>query len=216
LYYTLSGNYDLRPENAHQVAAGIHYQKRFKKMRTRILISFNMYYNRITDKIVAIPTKNLFVWSMLNFGRVDIYGSDISVTWETSICKHVNMKLLANYAWQRAIDMTDRESKTYRHQIPYTPRHSLAATAGFELTWLTLSYNLLAVGSRYKLGQNITENRLPPYFDHSIGIAKTLYWKHIACTLSVEALNLANQNYEIVANFPVQGISWRIKTGIIF
>ena len=117
------------------------------------------------------------------------------------------------YVYQRAIDVTDKTSKTYRQQIPYTPKHSGNARLALQTEWITFSYALLAVGSRYKLRNNVPENLLAPYFDHSIGLNRDFEIKSYILRASIELLNLANKNYEVVANYPVQGFAWRINIG---
>jgi outer membrane receptor protein involved in Fe transport len=216
MYYQLVGNRDLKPEIVHQIAVGLSFYKSLINSKLHIRLSANFYYNTVRDKIVAIPTKNLFVWSMFNFGKVNIWGADVSSEWGVFACKYLKIKILANYSWQVAKDFTDILSSTYGHQIPYTPQHTFVAGLGLHFKWFTVSYNLLAVGSRYKLAQNTEINRLEPYFDHSVGISKNLKFNKLEILFAMEGLNLANKNYQIVANFPVAGISWRIKTGIIF
>src|SRR5699024_6270811 len=122
------------------------------------------YYNKVTDKIIAYPTKNLAVWSMRNLGIVEIKGVDI--TGNISLCpvENIRINLSGNYTYQRALDVTapeaDPNKSTYKHQIAYTPRISGSGQAGIETPWINLSYSFLFSGKRYALGQNIAENRL--------------------------------------------------------
>ena len=103
-------------------------------------------------------------------------------------------------------------SKTYGHQIPYTPFHSGSAAVNFETPWFTVGYTIIASGIRYALGQNIPANQLDPYADQSIFISHDFNIKDkVTLGFKAEMLNLANAQYEIVRNYPMQGRSFRIK-----
>jgi len=64
------------------------------------------------------------------------------------------------------------------------------------------------------LGQNIAENRLPGYTDHSVSAHREFRWRDVSASVAVEVLNLVDKNYEIVKNFPMPGRSFRVTVGI--
>lgn len=105
-------------------------------------------------------------------------------------------------------DRTGR--KTYKQQIAYTPRVSGSGQAGIETPWVNLSYSFLFSGKRYMLGQNLRENRLDSYSDHSVSVSRDLRIRNVNTSLTVEVLNLLDKNYEIVKNFPMPGRSVRV------
>ena len=78
LYYKLVGSISLRPEYSKQYNAGISYSKAFSVAVKRFSISADTYYNEVKDKIIAVPNQNLFVWTMLNLGKVSVKGVDIN------------------------------------------------------------------------------------------------------------------------------------------
>ena len=78
LYYGQTGNIGLKPEKARQLNVGLTYTKRVCDVIPFLTFTADAYMNRVTDKIVAIPTKNLFVWSMVNLGKVNIKGMDVT------------------------------------------------------------------------------------------------------------------------------------------
>jgi len=90
LYYNNIGNNILKPETAHQFNYGTELEPLQK--RVRLYIRSNLFFNRVNNKIVAIPTKNLFVWSMQNVANVNIFGGEFMYTlawkykkWEISL-----------------------------------------------------------------------------------------------------------------------------------
>ena len=78
LYYSQMGNSTLVPESALQF--GSDFRLSFKHNVWAYDVRFSPYYNRVTDKIVAIPTSSQFRWTMLNIGTVDVTGFDIKST----------------------------------------------------------------------------------------------------------------------------------------
>ena len=219
LYYGQTGNIGLKPENARQLNVGLTYTKRICDVIPYLTLTADAYMNRVTDKIVAIPTKNLFVWSMVNLGKVDIKGVDVTGSLDIRPCEGYVLNLSGNYTYQRALDVTNpdpstAEGKTYKHQIAYTPRVSGSGQAVLETPWVDLSYAVLFSGKRYMLGQNIAENRLPGYTDHSVSAHREFRWRDVSASVAVEVLNLVDKNYEIVKNFPMPGRSFRVTVGI--
>lgn len=209
LYYGQVGNTNLKPEKTSQYNVGLTYSKAVCDFIPYVSVTADAYYNRVKDKIIAIPTKNLFVWSMVNLGKVDIKGIDVTGNIQLKPWEKLRVTLSGNYTYQRALDVTDPGSKTYEHQIAYTPRVSGSGQAGIETPWVNLSYSFMYSGKRYMLGQNIRENRLDGYSDHSVSASRNLKVWNVHTSLSVEVLNLLNKNYEIVKNFSMPGRSVR-------
>ncbi len=209
LYYGQIGNTDLKPETVHQYNLGLTYSKSISRFLPYLQLTADAYYNRVNDKIIATPTKNLFIWSMANLGKVEIKGIDVTGLIQVLPYEKIKINLSGNYTYQRALDKTDVNGKTYGHQIAYMPRISASGQASLEMPWVNLSYSLLFSGKRYCLGQNITENRLPSYTDHSLSAYRDFTIANIHTTISFEVLNMLNKNYEIVKNFPMPGRSFR-------
>ncbi|WP_418211853.1 TonB-dependent receptor plug domain-containing protein [Bacteroides zhangwenhongii] len=214
LYYGETGNNKLKPENARQYNIGLTYSKDVCPFLPYLSATVDAYYNKITDKIIAYPTKNLAVWSMRNLGSVEIKGIDVTGNVSLQPCEKFRINLSGNYTYQRALDVTNsdpasEEGRTYKHQIAYTPRVSSSGQVGIETFWVNLSYSFLLSGKRYAVGQNIAANRLDSYSDHSISASRDFRIKKVTTSLSVEILNIMNKNYEIVKSFPMPGRSVR-------
>lgn len=219
LYYDKAGNINLKPESATQYNIGITYSKAINDFIPYLSATVDAYHNKVTDKIVATPTKNLFIWSMVNLGKVDIKGVDATASLSLQPLDKLRINLSGNYTYQRALDVTNSnpnspEGKVYKHQIAYTPRVSASGQAGIETPWLNLSYSFLFSGKRYMLGQNISDNRLDSYSDHSISAYRDFKIQKVTASLNLEVLNLMNRNYEIVKNFPMPGRSVRVTIGV--
>lgn len=211
LYYREVGNINLEPEKTNQFDLGLVYDNTWQG-RFSLTSSVDVYYNLVKDKIVAIPNKNIFVWSMLNYGKVNILGTDVNVYMSYRIIKQLKLSIMGNYSFQNALDMTNPDSKTYKNQIPYTPKHSGSVAVTVDTKWFTIGYSIIISGERYALGQNIEANLLKAYTDQSIFIAHDFNIRDkVVLGFKAEMLNLANEQYEIIKNYPMQGRSFRIK-----
>ena len=210
LYYGQVGNTNLKPESTTQYNLGLTYSRSMNELIPYVSVTADAYYNKVKDKIIAIPTKNLFIWSMVNLGKVDIKGIDIAGNISLQPWEKLRVNLSGNYTYQRALDMTEPGGKTYKQQIAYTPRVSGSGQAGIETPWVNLSYSFLFSGKRYMLGQNLRENRLDSYSDHSVSVSRDQRIRNVNTSLTVEVLNLLDKNYEIVKNFHMPGRSVRV------
>lgn len=213
LYYGTVGTRTLRPEKAKELNAGITWVKQTNGVLASISVSADAFYNRITDKIVAMPSKNLFVWSMLNVGQVDIKGTEVNCQTDLRLSHAVALQINGNYTWQRALDKTDKHrlpyKTTYNHQIPYTPRHSGSVRLTLHMPWINLGYTVIVSGERYCNQYNSTEYRLEGYREHSISAFRSFPIGKCKLTVQAEALNFTDQQYEVVKNYPMPGKQFR-------
>lgn len=216
LYYSRIGKRDLKPEDTHQFNIGFTYSTSDGKWLPLLTITADAYHNSIRNKIVAFLSRNIFEWSMMNLGSVNINGVDIAAESAFEISPKVKLLAGSSFTFQDARNTTNPDSPAYRHQLPYTPRFSGSCRAAVETPWVNMAYSLLWSGIRYTSAQNTPENRLNGYADHSLSISKSFRLKHTGLDLSLEALNLSNKNYEIVRNFPMPGRSFRGTISINF
>lgn len=222
LYYARVGNRNLRPERAGQLNFGTTWSLQFpsasgsatqRLQPWRISLTADAYHNRVSDKIVAIPT--MFIWRMRNVGRVSMYGLDATASFAGSVVTWLRLQTDASYSLQYALDVTDRAAKNYRDQIAYTPRHSGSGVVAMLMPWFTVSYTLTAVGQRYSLTQATPAYRIAPYADHAVSVSRTFMWRYgvgahlLQVRVSAEALNLGGHNYEVVKYYPMPGRQYR-------
>lgn len=218
LYYSRVGNPDLKPEYTRQYNAGVTWGREMAEWLPYLSLSGDFYYNNVDNKIIAIPTKNIFEWSMQNIGKVEIWGVDATLTAQFQIAERYSISLSGTYTFQKALDVTSDSDpiykKVYGHQIPYTPEHSAGGRFSFENPYLNLAYTLLYSGARYALGQNIPENRLAPYADQTLSFYRKFAIGKVVLNGSFEILNLFGQQYEVVRYFPMPGRSFRVQVGV--
>ena len=206
LYYSRVGNVDLKPERAFMSNLGLTYTGNIGT--ATLSITLDGYCNLIRDKIVATPT--MFIWKMRNVGEVVMSGADVTVACRRRIWSDIVMNLEGAYSLQYALDVTDAHSKSYQHQIPYTPRHCGSANCILETPWADFSYTLTAVGKRYDKAQNLSTNMLQPYFDHGICIGRSFTFRPCRLHIDIQGQNLGNMNYEVISHYPMPGRSFRV------
>lgn len=212
LYYREVGNVNLKPEKTHQWNLGLVLKEaHLAAGRVTVSTTLDGYFNIVKDKIVAFPSHNLFSWTMLNYGKVYIAGAELNTFWQYRISSRYILRLNGNVTYQKAVDRTDPNSKTYNHQIPYTPLWSGSASLSMQTPWITVTYALIGCDKRYALSQNIPANVVPGYIDQSITLSHDLDIKNSTLSLKLELLNIANEQYEIIRNYPMQGFGLRFK-----
>lgn len=212
LYYRDVGNLNLRPEKTKQWDFGLTYiPQRFAHGKMDFSATMDGYFNIVKDKIVAFPSRNLFSWTMLNYGKVWIAGAEVNANWQYQFVKRYFLRLNGNCTYQKAIDRTDANGKTFNHQIPYVPKWSGSGSVSIDLPWVTVSYSILACGKRYCLSENIPANIVEGYCDQSLGIGHEFTIKETKLGVRLEMLNIANKSYQIIRNYPMQGRSFRAK-----
>lgn len=208
---------DLKPEKAIQHNIGItcqlgKYDSVWSESHKHPQLIVDGYFNRVSNKIVAVPTQNMFLWSMMNLGKVDIIGCDVQIEKDFELGEfdfHANL----NYSYQYAVDKTDPGSKTYNNQIPYTPRHSGSLIVGGQSKWVDVEFNASVVGCRYSMQQNTEYCKLRPYADLGISLSRGISLKYCNIDISARVLNLLNIQYEVVKSYPMMGRNYRF--GII-
>lgn len=217
LYYTDFGNVDLKPEYATQYNIGAQYGV---NLGNAILQRFNLtadgYYNIVNDKIIAVPKgTGQYRWMMMNIGKVKIHGIDVTGQLNLQLPYKIKINLNLNYTYQKALDFTDPSdndpvSGTYKKQIAYIPKHSGSATVnGLFKNW-DLNYSFIYVGERWQNSSNINANYIQPWYTHDISAGYGFSFNSIKMKATVEVNNLFNQQYEVIANYPMPGRNFKV------
>ena len=214
MYYIRMGNINLKPEYATQYNVGLTWTKKISETFDFISISLDGYKNKVDDKIVPFPTMNIF--KMRNYGKVDMTGLDLNTRLHASLTSQISLDVTGNYSYQKVIDVTDKKSKNYKGQIPYTPRHYGSGSVSLENPWVNVAYTVIISGKRYALDQNLPENEIESYTDHSISLNKSFVLRNNSLRLQLNLINLANKNYQIVQYYPMPGRSLTVSANYNF
>ena len=218
LYYVQLGNRLLKPEYTTQYNIGIVYNKQFDKgLFSSLNYTVDVYYNEVKDKIIATPTSNQLVWTMINLGYVEIRGIDMTLNPNLQIGEFgIGVRL--SYTYQKAQDFT-REKKEnwddpvidgYGDQIPYIPWHSGSLILNTKYKDWDFNYSFIYTGERYMLGNNTPVNYIQPWYTHDMSLSRNISLNNSLLRVTTEVNNIFNQQYEVVKWYPMPGTNFKI------
>ncbi len=203
LYYTLVGSTSLKPEYTSQWDAGIDYRGK------ALHFAIDGYYNEIEDKIVAIPMKCQFRWSMVNFGMVKSLGLSLSGGYDHEWGKF-SLATNANYTCQSDRDYSMPSDPEYKHYVPYSPLHSGSLIVDMGYDSYSLCTSFLYTGERFALVSNNSDDLLSDWYTVDLKLNKRFLLKNgIVLQGTVECNNVTDSRHEVVKRYPMPGRNWK-------
>lgn len=219
LYYNNIGNSSLLPEEANQFSYNLSFVPVERKLDCHV--RSNLFFNTVRNKIVAIPTQNLFVWSIQNLGRVNIYGAEFAATVGWNTLGKTGWRIVGevNYTFQQSIDVTDRSSQTYGHQVAYIPVHTgnadLSVTYRKWGTGFRISNYLTS--KRYALNENIEANEVDGFIITDFMIFQRFKLKkRQQLNLQLSIKNVWNSSYAYIRSYVMPGRNLLISLSYAF
>ena len=203
LYYTLVGNAQLRPEYTSQWDLGIDYKDR------HLHLALDLYTSRIEDKIVAIPMKCQFRWSMVNFGLVRSLGISTTAGYDRTWGK-LMLSANANYTCQRDRDFSSPSDPEYKNTIPYSPLHSASLIVSLGYDGWSACTSWLYTGDRFALISNNKEDMLGAWQTVDLKLSKTFSVSRHSLQTTIECNNLTDSRHEVVKRYPMPGRNWKL------
>ena len=202
LYYTMVGNRNLKPEFTKQVDVGITFSKPF------VDVQADWYYNRVEDRIVCLPLKGSYQWTMLNYGYTRCMGVDVSVN-----AHYRQHSLLLTGTYQDDRNRTNPKEDAYNDFIAYSPRWSMTAVYTLLYKGWTASISHMFVDKRYWTAENAIEDPLSAYncTDLKIGYR---FLRHY--TVEAECQDIFDERYEMIQRWPMPGrrfgVTFRVES----
>ncbi len=197
LYYTQVGNRNLKPEYTRQYDLGAEYH--YNTSLWSVSAQVDGYINRIENRIVCLPLKGTYSWSMMNYGETYCRGLNANLTGRYSP-RRWTFSITGSLTWQRDLNRTDRESQSYNQPICYSPTLSYGLTGIVGWRWISLTISDLHVGKRLWSYAD-PEDVLKPY--NNIDLKLTFIRKML--TASLEINDLLDEQYEHVPRYPMPG-----------
>lgn len=207
LYYTLVGNARLKPEYTSQWDAGADFKGR------HLHLALDLYYNRIEDKIVAIPMKCQFRWSMVNFGLVKSLGLSATAGYDRRWGR-LALSANANYTCQRDRDFSSPHDPEYKNTIPYSPLHSASLITSVGYCGWQLGASWLYTGNRFALISNNRDDMLGSWQTLDMKLTKEFHMKHCTLQATIECNNITDSRHEVVKRYPMPGRNWKFTMAI--
>ena len=210
LYFDHYGSINLNPEITDLYNLGTVLNLSPSSWFSEFEISVDGYINSVKNKIVAVPY-NMFVMTMINLGSVHGRGFDAALSAKFDINESHGILLNGNYSYQRAEIHTDPLMTDYGKQVAYTPLNSGA----WSVTWLNPWVNLVAHGtgasSKYATNSNVASTRIGGYMELGFTAYRNFKIKRHDLEVRADLINALNKRYELVARYPMPGISWNVS-----
>lgn len=205
LYYTLVGSRNLRPEYTQQFDIGISVNLSLPHLNLHL--QSDAYYNRVRDRIVCLPLKGSYQWSMLNYGQTRLMGIDtnLQIDFLTAQDRYGKHSLLLTCTLQDDRNRSDRSEPTYNDYIAYSPRWSWSAVYTLLYKQVSGSISHQFVDRRYWTTQNSIEPPLPRYMTTDVKIG---YACDKILSIELECQNLFDNRYELIQRWPMPGRMW--------
>lgn len=202
LYYTQVGNRDLKPEFTKQFNIGAEY--RLNTRHWDISLQADYYHNLITNRIVCLPMKGTYTWSMLNYGKTKCNGINANASARYNVAGW-SFSFLTSFTWQNDLNLTDPEDEdTYKKPICYSPTISYGITGVVGYKWLSLTISDLHVGKRMWSYAD-PEDQLDPY--NNIDMKLSFNYKNYGFCLEVN--DLLDKQYEHLPRYPMPGRNYK-------
>lgn len=207
LYYTQVGNRNLKPEYTKQWNIGAEYH--YNKGRWNVSLQADVYWNKIENRIVCLPMKGTYTWSMMNYGYTFCRGLNATMQghyhtgdWQFS--------LLTSITWQHDVNRTDPTDKdTYDKPICYAPTFSTGITAIASWRTLQLTTSYLYVGERmwsYADPNDI----LGAYNNIDMKLSYTKNVKKVSLGVCLEVCDVLDKQYEHIPRYPMPGRNYKL------
>ena len=212
LYYTQVGNRNLKPEYTKQWNFGVEYH--YDKHHWNASLQADIYQNKIENRIVCLPLKGTYTWTMMNYGYTFCQGLNATLSGRYTK-KDWLFSLLTTLTWQRDLNRTDPEDEdTYDKPICYSPTLSYGITAIAAWKSLSLTVSDLHVGERMWSYAD-PEDMLEPYnnIDMKLSYTTIVFPKarHPLTTgICLEINDLLDKQYEHIPRYPMPGRNYKL------
>ena len=198
LYYTQAGNRNLKPEYTRQWNLGLEYS--FSKSPWMASVQADVYLNHIDNRIVCLPLRGTYTWSMMNYGKTYCRGLNATISGQFAPGKWM-FSLLYSVTLQHDVNHTNPEDEdNYDLPICYSPKFSCGITGVASWKNYSLTLSELYVSERIWSYADPTDI-LKPY--SNIDLKLSAQWNRIIASLEIN--DLLDVQYEHIPRYPMPG-----------
>ncbi|MFN6075330.1 MAG: TonB-dependent receptor [Fluviicola sp.] len=208
LYYQQIGNSELKAEKADLISLRLAKSLKLKNVFSQTL--FQGFYTQVKDKIIAVPTKNLFIWSIQNIAKTESFGCEVSETIRFKL-KNSILQLNGSYTYNYSIDISDKNSDLYGGLLSYSPLNAYSLELSYEVKNWNISFSNTYQGWRYSSAENTYSNLLEGFHLFHVTTGYAFDYKKSQFKLGVAVNNILNENYQFIRFFPMVGRTVQVK-----
>jgi len=197
-YWVPGGNPNLQPEHGWSGDVGLQFGS------DHVVLEITGFSATLNDRIVWIPSlvgSGVQVWRATNVGKVNTYGLETSAAVEATLRDEAVVKGGLSVAFTEARDRSDPTAASYGHQVKYTPRTVVHASAGLEIGRFEFGVTGHLVGRRYITTDETSS--LPSYVVMDGRASYEMGVGPLSATLSITAENLLDQSYSTIRFYPM-------------
>ena len=218
LNYTQVGNRNLKPEYTKQWNIGLEYH--WPPSRLSTSVQADVYQNKIENRIVCLPLKGTYTWTMMNYGYTFCRGFNATAQGHYDQ-KDWHFSLLTSLTWQKDLNRTDpTDEDTYNKPICYSPElsYTLTGVAAWKDLSLTVSY--MHVGERmwsYADPEDILEpyNNIDAKLSYLMPSSLTSHLSPLTSLgLCLEVCDVLDEQYEHIPRYPMPGRNYKLTLTI--
>ena len=215
LYYTQVGNRNLQPEYTKQWNIGVEWHSTLTTYHSKLNTSLqaDFYQNKIENRIVCLPMKGTYTWTMLNYGQTFCRGLNATLQGHYTH-RDWRCSLLTSLTWQRDLNRTDPDDEdTYDKPICYSPElsYTLTGIIGWRNLQFTTSY--MHVGERMWSYAD-PEDILEPYNNIDMKLSYNLSLpfggRLVGAGLCLEVCDVLDEQYEHIPRYPMPGRNYKL------
>ena len=211
LYWTGWGNPNLKPEIGYGEELGIDFISRDESRS--IIAKITAFNNNVSNWIIWIP--NGSKWTPYNMKKVWARGLDISFGTAKNIQKIILGLDLMGTGTLSTTQKTDVESDaTIGKQLPYVPEIRASGSVYIHTNTIRIKYNLTYTGKRYTIADNSVNIKY--FYLSSLSIEKTFEGHVFSVKSFLRIDNLFNEEYQVMAWYPMPLRSYQIGVSILF
>jgi vitamin B12 transporter len=209
LFWIGWGNPKLKPEAGYSEEIGVDFISRNES--SSIIAKLNTFNNNVMNWIIWAP--NGSGWTPNNMEKVWARGLDLSFSYT---------KNTQNWHWGFELMGTGTISTTEKSanpteigkQLVYIPK--IKAGGSFLISYKSfwLKYSESYTGKRFTSAENTSH--IEPYWIGAVSIEKTFEGKAFSLKTFVRADNIWNQEYQVMAWYPMPLRSYQIGVSILF
>ena len=202
LYYTQAGNRKLKPEYTRQWNVGLEYNYEYGPWLATA--QADAYINHIDNRIVCLPLRGTYTWSMMNYGKTFCRGLNANLSGQLSAYDWT-FSLTGSLTLQHDVNHTDSEDMdTYDVPICYSPKVSFGISGYVAWKNFSLTLSELHVSKRIWSYAD-PEDILKPY--DNVDLKLSGKWKWFVASLEVN--DILDVQYEHVPRYPMPGRTFR-------
>jgi len=204
LYWSISGNPDLRPETDYAAEMSCIYHFKNKNENFLLESELTSYYSFMQDLILWFPVEGGSLWKPENVSEVLSRGIEAGLNFSWSF-HGFSIGLNNNYHFCKATyeKATSPNDASVGKQLIYTPLNTFNSTLNIKKMEFYFSYNFSFVGKRYTGKDNLSY--MDAYNLSNIILGKNFIINKFVLSLQLQINNLFDLALRSIANVPLPG-----------